>query len=95
MCATALYDCQGVTVPFIFDSRKEHLVHMAKIPSNSGKPWTPTAKAQLNKLADGNTPTRLIAYKLQRSEASVRAQASSQSKSLKPVNQSPYNRKSK
>ncbi|HRN97532.1 MAG TPA: hypothetical protein PLZ58_03750 [Candidatus Saccharibacteria bacterium] len=68
---------------------------MVKKPNNSGKPWTPAAKAQLNKLADGNTPTPLIAYKMQRSEASIRSQASAQSKSLKPVNRSPYNRRSK
>jgi len=68
---------------------------MAKTPANSGKPWTPSANAELKKLADGNTPTGLIAYKLKRSEASVRSQASSLHKSLKPVNQSPYNRKSK
>lgn len=68
---------------------------MAKTPANSGKPWTSSVNAKLSKLVSGNTPTRLIAYKLQRSEAAVRTQASSLNKSLKPVNQSPYNRKSK
>jgi hypothetical protein len=31
---------------------------------NSGKEWSSADLKKLEKLADGNTPTRLIAYKL-------------------------------
>jgi hypothetical protein len=44
-------------------------------------------------LADQNTPTRVIGLKLGRTEDSVQAKASEESISLKPTNQSPYNRK--
>ena len=68
---------------------------MAKKPANARKPWTPAAKAELKSLAKGNTPTRVIALKTGRSEASVRSQAAKQGTSLKPTNQSPYGTKSK
>jgi len=68
---------------------------MAKTPPNSGKSWTDTDLDKLQKLAKGNTPTGLIAYKLGRSEASVYGKASTEGISLKPVNQSPYNRRKK
>ena len=63
---------------------------MSKTPSNSGKPWTCPQVAQLRNLAAGNTPTRLIALKLERTEDAVTSNASEQSISLKPTNQSPY-----
>ncbi len=63
---------------------------MPKKPSNHGKPWTPSKVKQLEKLADGNTPTGLIAYKLGRTEDAVRSKASDEDISLKPTNQSPY-----
>lgn len=68
---------------------------MAKAPKNQGKPWTPASNAQLRKLVKGNTPTGLIAHKLGRSEASVYSHASQKGVSLKPTNQSPYNRRKK
>jgi hypothetical protein len=68
---------------------------MSKSSSNSGKRWSSTEKAQLRTLAGGNTPTRVIGLRLRRSEAAVRSQAAKQSTSLKPTNQSPYNRRSR
>jgi len=66
---------------------------MSKPPSNHGKPWTGAADARLRKLARQNTPTRVIAMKLERTEDAVRGHASEMSVSLKPTNQSPYGRK--
>lgn len=68
---------------------------MAKTPPNSGKPWTPSQDKQLRDKAKGNTPTRLIAHGLGRSEAATRSRASEIDVSLKPTNQSPYNRRKK
>ena len=68
---------------------------MPKTPKNSGKQWTPTDDAQLRKLAKQNTPTGLIAHDLGRSEGAVYSHASEIDVSLKPVNQSPYNRRHK
>lgn len=67
---------------------------MAKSTRNSGKAWTPTQSRQLRTLAKGNTPTRVIGLKLGRTEGGVRSQASKLGVSLKPTNQSPYNRRS-
>jgi hypothetical protein len=66
---------------------------MAKKPSHHGEQWTQPQVRQLQKLADQNTPTRVIGLKLGRTEDSVQAKASEESISLKPTNQSPYNRK--
>ena len=66
---------------------------MAKYNRNSGKSWTKGEINQLNKLAKENTPTRVIGLKLGRTENSVRTKASENNISLKPTNQSPYNRK--
>lgn len=68
---------------------------MPKSTRNSGKSWSDTDKAELQKLAKGNTPTRVIGLKLGRSEDAIRSQATNQRVSLKPTNQSPYNRKTK
>lgn len=65
---------------------------MAKQPTNSGKEWTAAEVAQLRSLAAGNTPTRVIGLKLGRSEASIYSKAAELGLSLKPTNQSPYNR---
>ena len=64
-----------------------------KTPSNSGKPWTPEAVQQLQDLADKNTPTRIIALKTGRSPEAIYQEASKEGISLKPTNQSPYNRR--
>lgn len=66
---------------------------MAKSTRNSGKPWTPAQIKQLRKLAQGNTPTRVIGLKLGRTAAAVQKKASEKGISLKPTNQSPYNRR--
>lgn len=65
---------------------------MPKSTRNAGKAWSAPQKSQLKSLAKGNTPTRVIGLKLGRTEAAVRNQASKQGVSLKPTNQSPYNR---
>lgn len=65
---------------------------MAKYDRNSGKQWTSDAERQLKQLARENTPTRVIGLKLGRTEDAVRSKASDLGVSLKPTNQSPYNR---
>ncbi len=65
---------------------------MSKSTRNSGTSWTPTQQRELKTLARENTPTRVIGLKLGRSESSVRSKAADLGVSLKPVNQSPYNR---
>ncbi len=66
---------------------------MAKQPANGGKDWTKQDVQQLRQLARENTPTRVIGLKLGRSEDAVQSKASDEGVSLKPVNQSPYNRR--
>lgn len=66
---------------------------MAKTPANHGKQWTREDVSQLKQLAKGNTPTGLIAHKMGRSEDAVRSKAGEENVSLKPTNQSPYNRR--
>jgi hypothetical protein len=66
---------------------------MSKSTRNTGKSWTPQDKAALRQLAGGNTPTRVIGLKLGRTEGAVRSMASELRISLKPTNQSPYNRR--
>jgi hypothetical protein len=65
----------------------------SKPPSHHGKPWSSSQTQQLAELAAGNTPTRVIALKLGRTPAAVQAKAVDEDISLKPVNQSPYNRR--
>jgi hypothetical protein len=64
-----------------------------KIPSRHRQAWTPEDDQQLEDLASHNTPTRLIALKLERTEDAVRQHALEVNVSLKPTNQSPYNRR--
>jgi len=66
---------------------------MAKTPTNSGKPWTSADVAKLRDLAKGNTPTRVIAVKLERSPSAVTDKAAGEKISLKPTNQRPYGSK--
>jgi hypothetical protein len=63
---------------------------MATPPKNHGKSWTPAQDRELQRLADQNTPTRVMGLKLGRTEDSVRSHASDLGVSLKPTNQSPY-----
>ncbi len=60
---------------------------------NAGSPWTPTQERELQTLAKGNTPTRVIGLKIGRSEDAIRSKAHELRISLKPTNQSPYNRR--
>lgn len=66
---------------------------MAKYNRNSGKKWSSSEVSNLRHLAKENTPTRVIGLKLGRTEDSIRSKASEKNISLKPTNQSPYNRK--
>ena len=60
---------------------------------NADSAWTADDDARLQYLAAGNTPTGVIALYLGRSEAAVRTRAVLLGVSLKPTNQSPYNRR--
>ena len=62
---------------------------------NIGKHWSLTEEKKLTQLAKQNTPTRVIGLKLGRPEAGVRAKAHDLDVSLRPPNQSPYNRSKK
>ncbi|KGK96150.1 hypothetical protein NB04_06685 [Pseudomonas syringae pv. tomato] len=66
---------------------------MAKQPPKIGSAWTATEISQLRTLAAGNPPTRIIGLKLIRSEQAIYSKAAELGISLKPTNQSPYNRK--
>lgn len=67
---------------------------MANVP-NAGKEWSQDEIAHLKRLAKENTPTRVIGVKLGRTEASIYSKAAEMGISLKPTNQSPYNRQKK
>ncbi len=68
---------------------------MAKEPAHHREPWASADDRRLRELAVGNTPTRLIAWQLSRTTDAVYGRASEIGVSLKPTNQSPYNRRSK
>lgn len=68
---------------------------MTKSNRNSGKQWSKSEVKDLKQLANENTPTRVIGLKLGRTENAVYSKASDQGISLKPTNQSPYNRRKK
>ncbi len=65
---------------------------MSKSTRNTGKPWTPSDVKELKQLAKQNTPTRVIGLKLGRTAGAVQQKASQEDISLKPTNQTPYNR---
>jgi hypothetical protein len=54
--------------------------------------WSSAEARQLKALARENTPTRVIGLKLGRTEDAARSKAAQEGVSLKPTNQSPYNR---
>ena len=60
---------------------------------NNNKPWSSGDIAYAIELVKENTPTRVIALKLKRTENGVRSKLSDLRVSLKPTNQSPYNRR--
>lgn len=66
---------------------------MAKKPAQHRQAWTTSQEAQLKQLARGNTPTRVMGIKLERTEDAVRNKAHELGISLKPTNQRPYNRR--
>jgi len=68
---------------------------MANEPKNHGKGWTPGDVKALKQLAKENTPTRVMGLKLGRTPEAVQQKASQEDISLKPTNQSPYNRQKK
>ncbi len=71
----------------------ERRIEMARTPAKHRQPWAPQDNQQLRQLVKGNTPTRVIGRKMGRTPAAVQAQAGKQGVSLKPTNQSPYNRR--
>jgi hypothetical protein len=60
--------------------------------NNANVPWTALDDAMLRKLARENTPTRIIAMKLGRTAFAIYARARLLGLSLRPVNQSPFNK---
>ena len=66
---------------------------MSKYERNAGKQWSKTEVTNLKKLVQQNTPTRVIGLKLGRPVSGVYTKASEEGISLKPTNQSPYNRR--
>jgi hypothetical protein len=59
----------------------------------SRQPWSTADIRMLRQLAKGNTPTGVMSIKLQRPVAAIRSKAHREGISLKPVNRSPYNRR--
>jgi len=68
---------------------------MSKTPKKHRQPWTSQDVSHLRKLQKENTPTRVMGLKLQRTPDAVQTKAHELGLSLKPVNQSPYNRRKK
>lgn len=66
---------------------------MPKSTRNSGKDWNRQDVTLLRQLVRENTPTGVIGLKLGRTETAVRSKASELGISLRPTNQSPYNRR--
>ncbi len=66
---------------------------MAFYERNAGKRWSDGDVQGLRRMANQNTPTPVIGLKLGRPVAAVYTKAAAEGISLKPTNQSPYNRK--
>lgn len=66
---------------------------MAKKPSHHHQDWSRQDVSRMRQLVRENTPTRVMGLKLGRTEDAVRSKASDEGISLKPTNQSPYNRR--
>lgn len=62
---------------------------------NTGESWKPKDVSQLKQMIRQNTPTRVAGLKLGRTEGAIRTEANKLGLSLKPANQSPYNRRHK
>lgn len=67
---------------------------MAYYDRNTGDPWTEADIKLFRELVAQNTPTRVIGLKLGRTEEAIYSMAKRLGYSVKPVNQSPYNRRS-
>jgi hypothetical protein len=63
---------------------------MPRSPSRHRDEWTAADEKEFRKLVKQNTPTRLLAMKLKRTESSVRNKARALRLSLRPTNQAPY-----
>ena len=61
----------------------------------SRQPWSSADLRKLTQLAEGNTPTGVMSVKLQRPIGAIQSKAQREGISLKPVNRSPYNRRTK
>jgi hypothetical protein len=68
---------------------------MTKSTKNTGKQWSKADENKIKELSKQNTPTRVIGLKLGRTPDSIYSKASQLGISLKPTNQSPYNRRKK
>lgn len=68
---------------------------LPKYIKNKGKEWSPTEEKKLSQLVKQNTPTRVIGLELGRPVGGVYAKAQEIGISLKPTNQSPYNKRNK
>jgi hypothetical protein len=68
---------------------------MSKEPKKHNQAWTRQEVNELRSLAKHNKPTRLIAWEMERTPAAIYTKASEENISLKPTNQSPYNRRKK
>ena len=68
---------------------------MTKSTRNSGKRWSQADVKLMADLAGKNTPTRVISFKLGRSESAVYNKARDLDISLKPTNKPPYGTKKK
>lgn len=64
-------------------------------PKNHGKAWSPQDVKLLKTEVKQNTPTRVLGLHLGRTPEAVQAKAVELKVSLKPVNQSPYNKQKK
>jgi hypothetical protein len=69
--------------------RKAH----PKYKQRAGEPWSSGEVKELRTLARGNTPTGVLSLKLRRPISAIRSKAQREGISLKPTNQSPYNRR--
>jgi len=66
---------------------------MSKSTRKSGTQWSLTDVNLLKQLVKGNTPTGVMSIELGRTEDAIRAKASELGVSLKPMNQTPYDRR--
>jgi len=62
---------------------------MAKRPQRDGKRWTGEEAQQLQELVKRNTPTRVIAQKMKRSESAIKSKAQASGIGLGALNTPP------